>query len=552
MTTHIVKLIRCWHGKSFMCQLLLCWMLLSAAVAASDATAQVPGDPELQHHHSHHGHGGDDVVSFGRKADLPADRHADSVVAILGSATTAGEVDDSVVSIMGSTRVTGPVHDSAVAVMGSVYVNSEVQGDVVAVLGNVELGPEARVHGDIVVVGGELTRDPAATVDGHVQTVLGTVWSNFDWLRPWIERCLMYGRPLAFAPGLGWAWGLALGMLAFYLFIAFLFRDGVERCVRTLEVEPGRSVLTAVLTTLLTPLLFVLLLITILGIVVIPFLAIGIFCAAIFGKVVVLAFVGRRCTPMLAGNPAVHTVVGVLVGGLIVLVLYTIPIVGFLIQKLIELLGLGVVAYTLLVASKAGRTPRTPAADEPAGGSGGGVGERTQGAGSPGAGGPDVSGSGFTSSGVGSPGVGGPDVSGPGVGGQDVSIGVSSPRAGFAIRMAALLIDVILIGVVSHQVHEGTNLDLLMLATYGAVMWKLKGATVGGIICGLHVVRLDGRPIDWPTAIVRALGCFLSLVVVGLGFLWIAIDSDRQSWHDKIAGTIVVRAPKGASLLDAR
>jgi uncharacterized RDD family membrane protein YckC len=36
---------------------------------------------------------------------------------------------------------------------------------------------------------------------------------------------------------------------------------------------------------------------------------------------------------------------------------------------------------------------------------------------------------------------------------------------------------------------------------------------------------------------------------VGLGFLWIAIDSERQSWHDKIAGTVVVRAPKGVSLL---
>jgi uncharacterized RDD family membrane protein YckC len=539
MTTHIVKLIRCWPGKSFICRsLLLCWMLLAAAVAASDATAQVSDDlPEQHRHHSHHGHGSDDVVSFGRKADLPADQHADSVVAIFGSATTAGEVEDSVVSIMGGTRVTGPVHDSAVAVMGSVYVNSEVGGDVVAVLGNVELGPEAKVHGDVVVVGGELTRDPAATVEGHVQTALGTDWSNFDWLQPWIQRCLLYGRPLAFAPGLGWAWGLALGMLAFYLFIAFLFRDGVERCVRTLESEPGRSLLAALLTTLLTPLLFLLLLITVLGIVAVPFLAIGVLCATIFGKVVILAFVGRRCTPMLAGNPVVHTVVGVLVGGLIVLVLYTIPIVGFLIQKLIELLGLGVVAYTLLLASRARRPPRTPAAGEPAGGSGGGIGEGAQGEGAQGAGGPDV---------------GGPGVGGPGVGGPGVSIGVSLPRAGFAIRMAALLIDVILIGIILRQVHEGTNLDLLMLATYGAVMWKLKGSTVGGIICGLHVVRLDGRPIDWPTAIVRALGCFLSLVVVGLGFLWIAIDSERQSWHDKIAGTVVVRAPKGASLLDAR
>ena len=125
----------------------------------------------------------------------------------------------------------------------------------------------------------------------------------------------------------------------------------------------------------------------------------------------------------------------------------------------------------------------------------------------------------------------------------------SLPRAGFGIRMAALLLDILLVGIILHNVHESTRLELLVLASYGAVMWKLKGSTIGGIICGLRVMRLDGRPIDWSTAIVRALSCFLSLAVVGLGFIWIAIDSDRQGWHDKIAGTIVVRAPKGASLL---
>jgi uncharacterized RDD family membrane protein YckC len=115
--------------------------------------------------------------------------------------------------------------------------------------------------------------------------------------------------------------------------------------------------------------------------------------------------------------------------------------------------------------------------------------------------------------------------------------------------MAALLLDILIVGIVLHDIHEGTRLEMLILATYGAVMWKLKASTIGGIICGLRVVRLDGRPIDWPTAIVRAISCFLSLAVVGLGFLWIAIDSERQAWHDKIAGTVVVRAPKGTSLL---
>jgi uncharacterized RDD family membrane protein YckC len=122
-------------------------------------------------------------------------------------------------------------------------------------------------------------------------------------------------------------------------------------------------------------------------------------------------------------------------------------------------------------------------------------------------------------------------------------------RAGFWIRMTALLLDMILVGVVLSTLHAGHHTLLLVLAAYGAAMWKLRGTTIGGIVCGLRVVRLDGREIDWPTAIARALGAFLSMVVVGLGFIWVVFDSERQSWHDKIAGTVVVHVPRGTPLV---
>jgi uncharacterized RDD family membrane protein YckC len=89
----------------------------------------------------------------------------------------------------------------------------------------------------------------------------------------------------------------------------------------------------------------------------------------------------------------------------------------------------------------------------------------------------------------------------------------------------------------------------LGLAAYGAVLWKLRGATIGSIILGLKVVRADGRELDWATVIVRALGCFLSLAPAGLGFLWVAFDAEKQAWHDKIAGTWVVRSPRTQSLI---
>ena len=120
--------------------------------------------------------------------------------------------------------------------------------------------------------------------------------------------------------------------------------------------------------------------------------------------------------------------------------------------------------------------------------------------------------------------------------------------------MGALFIDALIIWAVIRLLlefpQEGSDAPVLLaLAAYGAVMWKVKGTTIGGIACDLRVVRLDSRPVDWATACVRALGCILSLCALGLGFLWIAFDPGKQAWHDKLAGTIVVRVPKGTPLV---
>ena len=115
--------------------------------------------------------------------------------------------------------------------------------------------------------------------------------------------------------------------------------------------------------------------------------------------------------------------------------------------------------------------------------------------------------------------------------------------------MGALFVDLLLVGILTGMLHHSHNLELVVLAIYGALMWKLRGSTVGGLVFHLQVIRVDGRPIDWETAIVRALSCFLSMVVAGLGFFWIAFDSGKQGWHDKIAGTAVVRVPRPVPLV---
>jgi uncharacterized RDD family membrane protein YckC len=80
-------------------------------------------------------------------------------------------------------------------------------------------------------------------------------------------------------------------------------------------------------------------------------------------------------------------------------------------------------------------------------------------------------------------------------------------------------------------------------------MWSWKGTTVGGIILNLKVVRLDNQPVTFVVALVRGLAAALSVIVLFLGFLWIAWDKDKQGWHDRIAGTVVVRQPRGTPLV---
>jgi uncharacterized RDD family membrane protein YckC len=497
-----------------------------------DSDTPVPASNEGRHHHSRRKADIDNVVTIGHNAKLAEGDHADAVVSVFGSASSAGTVDDAVVSVFGDTRATGPVGDSAVAVVGSVYVNSTVGGDVVAVLGNVELGPAAEIRGDVVVIGGILKRDPDAVVDGEIQNVFGADLGGFGWLRHWIDRCLLYGRPLAFAPNLDWAWTLALGFLALYAFLALLFRDAVEQCGKTFETSPGQSFVAALLTIVLAPVVFILLCITVIGIAAIPFLLLALFCACLFGKTVILASLGRRCTGALTSAGHGGTAIAVVVGGLIVLLLYTVPVVGFIVFPLLSLLGLGVVMYTLLIAARTARQARAPGSPPLAAPPQAPAPEAVAEAGSAPA----------TERVAASESIS--PATAPGV---DL---LAAPRAGFWIRMGALLIDVILISVLLGRTGgHPTNIELIALAGYGAVMWKLKRSTVGGIICGLQVARLDGREIDWSTAIVRALGCFVSLAVAGLGFIWIAIDQERQSWHDKIAGTVVVRAAKSPSLV---
>ncbi len=484
-------------------------------------------------------HGNNERVSFFSDSTLAEGEEAQAVVSIIGSSTSAGDVRDAVVSIMGGSRVTGgTVGDAVVSVLGNTYINGHVKGEVVTVLGNVELGPKAVIDGEVVCIGGQITRDASAVVRGNVQNI-AIAGKHFDFspLTTWFHECLLYARPLAFHRDLFWAWCVALSFLAFYALIALIAPGGVVKCAETLEQRPGYSLLAALLTLLLTPVAFILLALTLaiaIGFVLIPAFGLGLFFTSIFGKIVMLAWLGRRFTKLMGDGPLAHPVFGVLIGGVIVLGLYTIPIVGFITYKLIGILGLGVVVYTLILQYKASRPPKpVKAAVAP------------------------------TAVAMAAAAGAGSEAVPPVVPAAMLSVApavisaATLPRAGFWLRLAASVLDLILIGIAIGMTegifrvfnfHPGGAFPF-WITLYCVIMWATKGTTIGGIICGLKVVRLDDRPVDWGVAIVRGLSAFLSLAVAGIGFIWVAFDDEKQSWHDKIAGTTIVKVPKGTALL---
>jgi uncharacterized RDD family membrane protein YckC len=74
------------------------------------------------------------------------------------------------------------------------------------------------------------------------------------------------------------------------------------------------------------------------------------------------------------------------------------------------------------------------------------------------------------------------------------------------------------------------------------VFWIYRSATPGKMIFRMKIV--DAKTGGEPSAvqcIVRYLGYFVSIFGGLIGFLWISMDARKQGWHDKIAGTVVIR-----------
>ncbi len=137
---------------------------------------------------------------------------------------------------------------------------------------------------------------------------------------------------------------------------------------------------------------------------------------------------------------------------------------------------------------------------------------------------------------------------------------------GFWIRVCAALIDSVLVLCVSVPllvaIYGRSYFDpsrtgalagvadflISWVAPAAAVVafWLYKQATPGKMVFSARIVDArTGNPLTAGQSIVRYLGYFVSTIPFGLGLIWVAFDRRKQGWHDKLAGTVVIRTRSG-------
>jgi uncharacterized RDD family membrane protein YckC len=140
--------------------------------------------------------------------------------------------------------------------------------------------------------------------------------------------------------------------------------------------------------------------------------------------------------------------------------------------------------------------------------------------------------------------------------------GVELRPAGLLPRATALLVDALLLMAINAAVLYFTLAiagltvtDIRVLPPIPLVAFLLilnggylitfttaGGQTIGKMLTGIRVMGDDGRRVDTAGAVLRAAGCLVTLLSVGLGYLPVLLSAEGRALHDRIAGTRVVES----------
>ncbi|MFE4962264.1 RDD family protein [Streptomyces sp. NPDC056660] len=130
--------------------------------------------------------------------------------------------------------------------------------------------------------------------------------------------------------------------------------------------------------------------------------------------------------------------------------------------------------------------------------------------------------------------------------------GATPPYANWGQRFLGTLVDglvflvpyiLVIVGKDTPALAAIGGLALLGLAIWQLIMEGRTGQTVGKKALGIRLVKeATGQPIGVGMAFVRRIAHILDSLACYLGWLWPAWDSKRQTFADKVCGTIVIRS----------
>lgn len=582
-----------------------------------------------------------DLVQVGQSVHVSASDKANDVVVIFGDATIDGTADGDVVVVGGTLTVKGTI-----------------TGDCINVGMGVKLEPSARVKGDVVGVGGGVIRADGAQVDGSVVPIhLIHFGPNLPlWISQTWEECVLKLRPSAIS--VPWTVVASVIFILLYTLIGLLFPDSVEKSARQISERGISSVFIGLLAIPSVAFFLFFLAVSVIFIPLVPLVAAPLVFGAMIGKAGLLRQMGVALFKPFGANIAVP--VSVLTGGIVLALVYLVPVIGLFAWALTLTLGFGAFTQSIFRRNRPASplsgapspmtspgSPNRPFTAEFTGGNPTWASrtsspsattlssnvpplETSSATTEPGksvagvpvstpssavvteavvtedsgtkSGNPPVPALAlaFASTPAASPedvvtdssrpavptptpvipsGTSGGPPLGPTSPTNPLNSSSGSPRAaaslppvppslphpltpaellalprvGLAPRLLPLFFDWMIVAALIH----GPILDLsrhrllcsfLELAYFaGFYLWR--GATPMGLIFGLRVVRLDGRPLDLPCVLVRGVAAGVGAVAAGIGYFWCAWDPEQQTWHDKLAGTVVVKTSRTTSLV---
>ena len=131
---------------------------------------------------------------------------------------------------------------------------------------------------------------------------------------------------------------------------------------------------------------------------------------------------------------------------------------------------------------------------------------------------------------------------------------------GFWTRFGAALIDTVFIIIITFPIlfliygSEYFDFEETIQGAYDFILsyafpliatvlfWIYKAATPGKMVLSAIVDAKTDNKLTIRQSIIRYIGYYISIIPLGLGFISIIFDDKNQGWHDKIAGTIVIRS----------